>query len=138
MRDRKDMYTPASTKDTKWFRPVLMSCSYYACSTRLDIACPAKRLAQKLSKVIVSAVDEMKRVLRYLNGRPNFTLVATRPKTPSTDIWDMHVDRVDADLAGEAPQNTKSRTGSFFPLAGLVDSSALFCAGSGVASIAHC
>ena len=93
-----------------------MSCSYYACWTRLDIACPVNRLAQKLSKVTVSAVDELKRVLRYLNGRPNFTLVATRPKTPSTDVWDMYVD---ADLAGEAPQDTKSRIGSFFSLNGI-------------------
>jgi hypothetical protein len=119
MRDRKDLFlndTPASAKDTKWFRSVLMSCSYYACWTRLDIACPVNRLAQKLSKVTVSAVDELKRVLRYLNGRPNFTLVATRPKTPSTDVWDMYVD---ADLAGEAPQDTKSRTGSFFSLNGM-------------------
>ena len=112
MRDRKDLFlndTLANARDTKWFRSVLMSCSYYACWTRLDIACPVNILAQQLSKVTVSAVDELKRLLRYLNGRPSFTLVATRPKTPSTDVWSMYVD---SDLAGEAPQDTKSRTGS--------------------------
>jgi len=107
MRDRKDLYlndTPASAADVKWFRSVLMSCSYYACWSRLDIATPVNRLAQKLAGVTVSAVDELKRLLRCLTGRPNFTLVATRPETPSNDVWEMYVD---SDLAGEAPQDTK-------------------------------
>ena len=119
MRDRKDLYlndTPASAADVKWFRSVLMSCSYYACWSRLDIATPVNRLAQKLANVTVSAVDELKRLLRYLSGRPNFTLIATRPETPSTDVWEMYVD---SDLAGEAPQNTKSRTGAITLLNGM-------------------
>ena len=119
MRDRKDLYvndTPATAADTKWFRSVLMSCSYYACWTRLDIACPVNRMAQKLTAVTVSAVNELKRLLRYLHGRPNFTLVATRPTTHSTDEWEMYVD---SDLAGEAPQDTKSRTGAITLLNGM-------------------
>ena len=57
----------------------------------------------------MSAIDELKRLLRYLNGRPDFTLIATRPKTPSTDEWEFHVD---SDLAGEAPRDTTSRIGA--------------------------
>ena len=112
MRDRNDLYvndTPASKQEATWFRSKLMSCSYYACWTRLDIACTVNRLAQKLSAPSVSAVDELKRLLRYMNGRQDFTLVATRPKTPSTDEWKFYVD---SDLAGEAPRDTTSRTGS--------------------------
>ena len=116
MRDRNDLYvndTPASKQEATWFRSKLMSCSYYACWTRLDIACTVNRLAQKLSAPSVSAVDELKRLLRYLNGRPDFTLVATRPKTSSTDEWQFYVD---SDLAGEAPRDTTSRTGAIFLL----------------------
>ena len=116
MRDRNDLYvndTPASKQEATWFRSKLMSCSYYACWTRLDIACTVNRLAQKLSSPSVSAVDELKRLLRYLNGRPDFTLVATRPKTSSTDEWQFYVD---SDLAGEAPRDTTSRTGAIFLL----------------------
>ena len=112
MRDRNDLYvndTPASKQEATWFRSKLMSCSYYACWTRLDIACTVNRLAQKLSAPSVSALDELKRLLRYMNGRPDFTLVATRPQTPSTDEWKFYVD---SDLAGEAPRDTTSRTGS--------------------------
>ena len=119
MRDRKDLFvnsTPASAAQSKWFRSVLMSLSYFACWTRLDIACPVNRLAQMLSNVTVSAVDELKRIIRYLNGRPSFTLMATRPKNHATDVWSLYVD---SDLAGEAPQDTKSRTGSFFSLNGM-------------------
>ena len=57
----------------------------------------------------MAASGESKRLLRYLNDRPDFTLVATRPKTPSTDEWEFHVD---SDLAGEAPRDTTSRTGA--------------------------
>ena len=63
MRDRNDLYvsdTPASKQEATWFRSKLMSCSYYACWTRLDIACTVNRLAQKLSAPSVSAVDELK------------------------------------------------------------------------------
>ena len=119
MRDRKDLFinnTPASKSEAKWFRSKLMTCSYYACWTRLDIACTVNRLAQKLSDPTVSALDELKRLIRYLNGRPDFTLVATRPDTPSTDEWKFYVD---SDLAGEAPNDTKSRTGVLFSLNGM-------------------
>lgn len=119
MRDRKDLYvndTPTSKAETKWFRSVLMSLSYYACWTRLDIACPVNRLAQKLSAPTVSALDELKRILRYLNGRPDFTLVAKRPKVHSNNEWIFYVD---SDLAGEAPYHTRSRTGAITLLNGM-------------------
>jgi hypothetical protein len=74
------------------------------------------RLAQKLSAPTVSAIDELNRLLRYLNGRPNFTLVATRPEHCSTDEWSFYVD---SDLAGEAPNDTKSRTGAISLLNGM-------------------
>jgi hypothetical protein len=54
--------------------------------------------------------------MRYLNGRPDFTLVATRPPTPSQDTWVFYVD---SDLAGEAPYDTTSRTGAIFMLNGM-------------------
>ena len=118
MRDRKDLFvnkTLASKSDAKWFRSKLMSCSYYACWSRLDIACPVNRLAQMLSAPTVSAVDELKRIIRYLNGRPDFTLVATRPDTP-TPLRQMNGSCGCSDLAGEAPEDTKSRIGAIFTL----------------------
>ena len=39
--------------------------------------------------------------------------MATRPNVPSTDEWKLWVD---SDLAGEAPEDTKSRTGAIFTL----------------------
>ena len=48
MRDRNDLYvndTLASKQEATWFRSKLTSCSYYACWTRLDIACTVNRLA---------------------------------------------------------------------------------------------
>ena len=119
MRDRKDLFvneTPASKSEATWFRSKLMTCSYYACWTRLDIACTVNRLAQKMSHPTVSALDELKRLMRYLNGRPDFTLVATRPPVPSQDTWVFYVD---SDLAGEAPYDTTSRTGAIFILNGM-------------------
>ena len=83
----------------KWFRSVLMSCSQFAYWTRLDIACTVNRLVQLMVSPTVSVINELTRLLRYLNGRPDFTLVAKRPKSPSTDVWDFYVD---SDLAGEA------------------------------------
>jgi len=62
-----------------------------------------------MSAPTVSAIDELKRLIRYLNGRPDFTLVATRPAVPSQDEWCFYVD---SDLAGEAPRDTTSRTGA--------------------------
>jgi hypothetical protein len=82
MRDQNDLYvndTPASKQEATWFRSKLMSCSYYACWTRLDIACTVNRLAQKLTAPSVSAVDELKRLIRYLNGRPDFTISLWSP-----------------------------------------------------------
>ena len=114
MRDRKDLFvneTLASKSEATWFRSKLTTCSYYACWTRLGIACTVNRLAQKMSHPTVSALDELKRLMRYLNGRPDFTLVATRPPTPSQDTW---VFCVGSDLAGEAPRDTTSRTGAIF------------------------
>ena len=119
MRDRKDLFVNNTLGDkaqSKWFRSVLMTCSYYACWTRLDIACTVNRLAQKLSAPTVSAIDELKRLLRYLNGRPDSTLVATRPAVHSSDAWMFYVD---SDLAGEAPNDTKSRTGAISLLNGM-------------------
>ena len=75
----------------------------------------SKQTSTKLSvpSVSRSVVDELKRLLRYRNSRSDFTLVATQPKTPSTDEWTFHVD---FDLAGETSRDTRRRTGARFLL----------------------
>jgi hypothetical protein len=100
--------------DQKRFRSQLMSCSWFACSTRLDIAAPVNRIAQQLSHPTVGGSRALDRVIRYLSHRPCFTLVAVRARAAENDwkFW------VDSDLAGE-PHETRSRTGQIFQLNGM-------------------
>ena len=117
MANKQAMYedeTEVSQVQTKWFRSGLMSISWFACQTRFDLSHTVSRLAQKMAKPTVSAVNALKRVLAYMTYRPEFTLSVVRAKR--TDEWKLYTD---SDHAGDAPTTSKSHTGTIFFLNGM-------------------
>jgi hypothetical protein len=82
MTDKHAMHedkTLLGAKEAKSFRSILMSLSWFAQMTRLDIVCPVNILAQMSSKPTVSAMKELYRIVRYLSNRPSFTLYRDAP-----------------------------------------------------------
>lgn len=112
--------SPASKQEQKWFRSVLMSLSWFACQTRLDLSHTISQLAQQMgSKTVpdkpsVSAVQALKRVVSYVRYRPCFTLVVDR--VDQDNEWGLYVD---SDHAGDAPHNARSHTGVVLLLNGM-------------------
>lgn len=104
---------PASASDSRWFRSVLMSCSWFACMTRVDLSYPVSRLAQFMACPTVGAVTSLKRVLAYMLGRQEFTLSCQRV---AGNTWDFYVD---SDVAGDVPISSRSQTGVVLMLNGM-------------------
>ena len=111
MPDKHAMYkdmTPLGDKAAKQFRSLLMSLSWFGQETRLDIVTAVNVLAQMSSKPVVSGMQSLHRVIRYLASRTDFTLYSVRTFAGNNDKWEFWVD---SDLAGD-PSHTRSRTGA--------------------------
>jgi hypothetical protein len=113
MPDKHEMYadtTPLDEAGAKKFRSMLMSLSWFAQQTRLDIVTPVNMLAQLSAAPTKAAMSALHRVVRCLSQRRDFSIFAVRSKARSVDRnqWKFYVD---SDLAGD-PGHTRSRTGA--------------------------
>ena len=107
--------TPVPEKEARRYRSLTMSLAYFATMTRLDLCMPVSRLAGDLKAPTVGSVRALNRVLRYLLGRPSFTL-STRRRVPGRNQWEFYVD---SDLAGDTQCDSRSRTGIVLLLNGM-------------------
>ena len=116
MPDKKELYSDlrgVTKKEHKRIRSINGSMSFFAVSTRFDIAMEINRIAQTQEKPTQGTIRAQNRVMAYLAGTAHYKL-----KVPvvGCNVWTNYSD---SDHAGDRESGTTSRTGVMLLLNGM-------------------